>query len=125
MTTDDRFFWEGVVQPFEVCGYWRDRQTRDLTINVNGEDMTPETRAAIWHHWQYKMKPELPIAVFRCNGWLVIVLFTSENDVPNMATAVATEDWCAIVEEAARLGLYVKTDASAKAKVVPLRRMKK
>lgn len=125
MTTDDRYLMKGVVQPYEVCGYWRDKQTRDLTININGEDMTPETRAALVHYWEHEMKPELPIAVFRCNGWLVIVLFTLETDVPNMATAVATEDWCAIVEEAARLGLYVKAESSSKAKVVPFKRLEK
>ena len=124
MTTDDRYLMEGVVQPYEVCGYWRDKETRDLK-SINGEDMTPETREALIHHWQHKMKPELPIAVLRCNGWLVICLFTPESDVPNMATAVMTEDWCAIVEEAARLGLYVKPKSSSKAKDVPFERLKK
>jgi hypothetical protein len=113
---------KGVMQPYEVCGYWRDEQTRDLRININVEDMTPETRATLLHHWQYKMKPELPIAVFRCNGWLVIVLFTHDDDQPNMTTAVATEDWGAIVEEAARLGLYVRPTAAEEEKVVPFKR---
>lgn len=123
MTTDDRYLMKGVFQPYEVCGYWRDKQTRNLTITMDGADVSPETRALLTKYWQ-NVKPELPLCVFKCSGWLVMVMISFDPKTPNMATTVATEDWCAIVEEAARLGVYVKTKSSEKATVIPLTRHK-
>ena len=124
LKTDDRLLFTTPTFTYEVCGYWRDKQTRDLTVDLTGEDMSSETAAALLHHWSNKMKRELPIMVFRYSGW-VVIWYCAQNGQPHMTTAVATEDWCAIVEEAARLGLYVKAESSTKAKVVPFKRLKK
>ena len=124
MTTDDRLLFTTPDFNYEVCGYWRDKQTRDLMIDLTGEDMTSETANALLSHWSNRMTDDLPIIVFRYTGW-VVIWYCTQNRQPHMTTAVATEDWCAIVEEAARLGLYVKVESSAKVKVVPFKRQEK
>lgn len=124
LETDDRFLFTEPTFTYEVCGYWRDKKTREFTVDLTGEDMSSDTAAALLYHWANKMKQELPIMVFRYGGW-VVIWYCAQPGQPHMTTAVATEDWRAIVEEAARLGLYVKTDSSTKAKVVPIKRLEK
>lgn len=119
MTTDDRYLIKANNYPCEVCGYWRDRNLRKLRKEKASAPRVTEAAAALYYHRIYRMKPELPIMVFKHNNFVMIV-YCTPSDQPDMSTIVATKDWFQIVKEAGRLGLYVSIKNVWEPNVVPL-----